>query len=57
MDHMARGKTSGWHWLELKEGLSMNYTGQVFADFAAGNLDVEGFVTAMEAVCASCYAG
>ena len=57
MDWMAKGKTSGWHWLQLVEGLSMNYTGQVFADFAAGNLDVPGFVAAMQAVCATCYAG
>ena len=53
IDHMNRGKTSGWHWLQLPEGLSMNYTGQLFADFAGGNLDVEGFVKAMQSVCAS----
>ena len=57
MEHMAAGKTSGWHWLQLAEGLSVNYTGQIFADFAGGNLDVNGFVKAMQAVCATCYAG
>ena len=57
MDYMARGKTSGWHWLQLVEGLSLNYTGQIFADFAGGNLDVEGFVKAMQTVCATAYAG
>lgn len=50
MDHMARGKTSSWGWLKLPEGLSMNYTGQLFADFAGGALDVEGFVNAMVSV-------
>lgn len=50
MDHMARGKTSSWGWLKLPEGLSMNYTGQLFADFAGGNLDVNGFVQAMMSV-------
>ena len=50
MDHMARGKTSSWGWLKLPEGLSMNYTGQLFADFAGGVLDAEGFVNAMVSV-------
>ena len=50
MDHMARGKTSSWGWLKLPEGLSMNYTGQLFADFAGGTLDAEGFVKAMISV-------
>ena len=57
MDYMARGKTSGWHWLQLAEGLSVDYTGQVFAEFAAGNLDVAGFVSTMQQVCATCYGG
>ena len=34
----------------VPEGLSMNYTGQLFADFAGGALDVEGFVNAMVSV-------
>lgn len=50
IDHMNRGKTSGWHWLMLPEGLSMNYTGQLMADFAGGTLDVDGFVQAMISV-------
>lgn len=48
---------SAWHWLEMTDGLSQNYTGQIFADFAAGNLDVAGFVNAMQQVCATAYAG
>lgn len=48
---------SAWHWLEMTDGLSQNYTGQIFADFAAGTLDVEGFVNAMVQVCATAYAG
>ena len=50
IDHMNRGKTSSWGWLKLPEGLSMNYTGQLFADFAGGTLDVEGYVKAMMSV-------
>ena len=52
----AKG-ASAWHWLEMTDGLAQNYTGQIFADFAAGNLDVAGFVTAMQQVCANAYAG
>ncbi len=56
VDYQTAGKTSGWHWLSMKEGLAQNYTGQVFADYAAGNLDTEGFVKTMEQVIQACYA-
>jgi raffinose/stachyose/melibiose transport system substrate-binding protein len=55
-DYISAGKTSAWHWLNQKEGLAQNATGQVFADYAAGSLDAAGFVSAMEQVCASYYA-
>ena len=55
VDYQAANKTSGWHWLEMKEGLAQNYTGQVFGDFAAGNLNVDSFVSTMEKVCQSAY--
>ncbi len=48
---------SAWHWLEMTDGLAQNYTGQIFQEYAAGNLDVAGFVAAMEQVCATAYAG
>ncbi len=57
VDYQSSGKTSGWHWLGNKEGLAQNYTGQVFNDFAQGNLDVDRFVQVMQQVCASAYAG
>lgn len=57
VDYQTAGKTSGWHWLSQKEGLAQNYTGQVFADYAAGSLDTENFVTVMQQVIQSCYAG
>lgn len=56
-DYIAAGKTSNWHWINMIEGLAQNYTGQVFGDFAAGNLDVDGFVSTMQQVCAAAYAG
>jgi len=55
-DHVAAGETSGWHWLNMKEGLAQNYTGQVFCDYAQGNLDEAGFVDVMKQVIQSAYA-
>lgn len=55
VDYQAAEKTSGWHWLGMKEGLAQNYTGQVFSDYAAGNLDTEGFVKTMQQVIQGCY--
>lgn len=57
VDYQSAEKTSAWHWMEMKEGIAQNYTGQVFADFAAGSLDTESFVTVMQQVVQSCYAG
>ena len=55
-DYVSAGKTSAWHWLEQKEGLAQNYTGQVFADYASGSLDEAGFVKTLEQVIQSAYA-
>lgn len=55
VDWQAEGKTSAWHWLGMKEGLAQNYTGQVFSDYAAGNLDRDGFVKTMQQVITACY--
>lgn len=56
-DYVAAGKTSNWHWLEMKEGIAQNATGQVFGDFAAGKMDEAGFVSAMQQVIEGYYAG
>jgi len=56
-DYQEAEKTSAWHWLYMIEGLAQNYTGQIFGDFAAGNLDVDGFVSTMQQVLQSAYAG
>ena len=56
MDWMAKGKTSSWHWLQMPGNIAQDYTGQVFADFAAGDLDVAGFVERMGKVIPACYA-
>ena len=55
-DYMAAGKTSAWHWLNMKEGLAQNYTGQVINDYASGKLDLAGFVKTYQQVCEGAYA-
>lgn len=55
-DYVAAGKTSAWHWLNMKEGLAQNATGQVFGMFAQGQLDAAGFADAMQSVIADYYA-
>lgn len=56
-DYVASGKTSSWHWSFMKEGLAQNATGQVFAEFAKGNMDVDGFVKTMQSQIAGYYGG
>jgi len=56
-DYTKAGKTSAWHWLGNKEGLAQNALGVVYQDFASGNLDVKGFVDAVEKVVAQYYEG
>lgn len=46
-DYVAAGKTSAWHWLGMKEGIAQNCTGQLFADYAQGNLDETSFATVL----------
>ena len=45
-----------WHWLEMKEGIAQNATGQVFSDYAAGKMDAAGFVSTMQQVVSGYYA-
>lgn len=56
-DYTAAEKTSGWHWLSQKEGLAQNATGQIFCDFAQGNMDTATFVSTMQQVISGYYAG
>ena len=53
--YMDAGKTSGWHTMLKKDGLQ-NVTCQVFADYAQGKLDADGFVSTMAQVCQTYYA-
>lgn len=55
-NYNAAGKTSSWHWIEMTTGYAQNYTGQVFADFAAGTLNKKEFITTFKQVTENAYA-
>ena len=53
--YIDAGKFSGWHTMLKKDGLQ-NETCQVFADYAQGKLDAEGFVSTIKSVIENYYA-
>ena len=53
--YIDAGKFSGWHTMLKKDGLQ-NVTCVVFADYAQGKLDTEGFATTMAQVIQGYYA-
>ena len=53
--YIDAGNYSGWHTMLKKDGLQ-NETCQVFADYASGKLDTQGFVDTMESVIKNYYA-
>ncbi len=53
--YIDAGKFSGWHTMLKKDGLQ-NVTCQVFADYAQGKLDADGFVSTIESVIKDYYA-
>ncbi len=55
ISYMQAGKTSGWHTFLKKTGLE-NKTCQVYADYAKGSLDKDGFVTTIGQVISAFYA-
>ncbi len=56
-DYTQAGKTSGWHWLNNKEGLAQNALGVVYQDYAAGNIpDAATFTKTVAQVTAQYYA-
>ena len=48
-DFTARGKTSGWHFLEQPADMAESYTGAIFQDYASGTIDTQGFIDDMVA--------
>lgn len=56
-DYTQADKTSGWHWLDNKEGLAQNALGVVYQDFASGNIpDAKTFAKTIEQVTKQYYA-
>ena len=56
-DYTAAGKTSAWHWLAMKDAIAQNVTGQLYLDFALGNIpDPETFTQVVSQQVAAYYA-
>ena len=56
-DYTAAGKTSSWHWLKNKASLDQNVLGQLYLDYALGNIpDPETFTTVVSQQVANYYA-
>ena len=43
--YISSGKTSNWHWMDMKEGIAANALGPVFHRYASGEMTKEGFVS------------
>ena len=54
-EYISSGKTSAWHWLNMKDGLK-DATAPVFLDYASGELDASGFATELKKATADYYA-
>jgi len=37
-EYTAAGKTSSWHWLKMKDAIAQNVYGQLYLDYALGNI-------------------
>lgn len=48
-EYLANGKTSSWHWMELKEGIAKNALGTVFSQYARSKkMSAKGFTYALQ---------
>lgn len=54
-EYLQAGKTSNWHWMNVKEGVSQYTIAPIYFDFAAGTLDAAGFVNALQNGLAAAY--
>lgn len=56
-DYTAAGKTSSWHWLKNKASLDQNVLGQLYLDYALGNIpDAATFTQVVSDQIANYYA-
>ncbi len=53
--YLSAGRTSAWHWMNVKEGLAQSVIAPCYYDFAAGNVDAAGFVKALQSGLAAAY--
>lgn len=54
-EYLGAGKTSAWHWMNMKEGLAQYTIAPCFYDYAAGTIDANGFVNNLSSGFASAY--
>lgn len=53
--YIASGRTSSWHWMDMKEGIASNALGSVFNQYAQGKLNAAGFTDSINAAVKSYY--
>lgn len=54
--YIAAGNTYAWDWSNMPEGIAMQYTGGVFEAYAKDEIDLDGFVSMMQAQIQECIA-
>ncbi len=54
--YMNSGKTSSWHWMEMKEGLGAGKLSHVFYSYADKEIDRDGFIELMKSTAEEYYA-
>ena len=53
--YINSGKTSSWHWMNMKEGLGSNSLCYIFNSYAKNEYDAEGFASALKEAAATYY--
>lgn len=56
-NYIASGKTSSWHWMNMKEGIAANALGNVFYRYASGELTAESFTSEVDSAVKNYYQG
>ena len=53
--YISAGKTSNWHWMSMPANLGQNGIAPAFQAYAAGELDLEGYVTEVQRIATEWY--
>ncbi len=56
-NYIASGKTSSWHWMNMKEGIAANALGPVFYRYAEGELTADSFTSEIDSAVKNYYQG